>query len=323
MFDILTYIPGRKKLTSSGWYSFNAICCSNFGHRQDRKGRGGVHYDGDNWSYHCFNCGFKTSFVNGRTLSPKTRNLLKWCGVDELEIQRLNLLSLKNKDALSFISQKKEKVRLSFDEAKLPNGELLDKNNIRHKRYIDYLIGRKIDVDSYPFMITPNEQGRMAKRIIIPYTYKNKIVGHTSRFLDNRMPKYINEQQPGYVFNFDIQKTDWQICIVVEGIFDALSIDGVAVMHDDISDKQSQLINSLHKSVIVVPDRDSTGLKICDRALELGYNVSLPKWDIGVKDVNDAVVKYGKLPTLLSIIESATKSKIKIELRKNQIAKGL
>jgi DNA primase len=161
----------------------------------------------------------------------------------------------------------------------------------------------------------------MSNRVIIPYTYKGKIVGHTSRFLDDRTPKYLNEQQPGYVFNIDMQKPEWTVCILTEGIFDALSIDGVAVMHDDISTEQAQLLSTLNKTIIVVPDRDKTGLRLCDRALELGYQVSLPNWDDDVKDTNDAVVKYGKLPTLLSILHSATNSKIKIELRKKQIGK--
>jgi len=79
----------------------------------------------------------------------------------------------------------------------------------------------------------------------------------------------------------------------------------------------------LNRQIIFVPDRDESGLKLTDRALELGYSVSLPKWEKDIKDVNDAVVKYGKLPTLLSILQSATNSKIKIELRKRQIVKGL
>jgi DNA primase len=163
----------------------------------------------------------------------------------------------------------------------------------------------------------------MANRVIIPYTYKNKIVGHTSRFLDNKIPKYLNEQQAGYVFNIDMQKPDWQVCIVTEGIFDALSIDGVAVMHDEINSDQALLLSTLNKQIIVVPDRDKTGLKMCDRALELGYQVSLPVWEANIKDVNDAVVRYGKLPTLLSILQSATNSKIKIEMQRKKIASRL
>jgi DNA primase len=170
-------------------------------------------------------------------------------------------------------------------------------------------------------MITPNERGRMNNRVIIPYTYKGKIVGHTSRFLDNKTPKYINEQQPGYVFNIDMQRDDWQVCILTEGIFDALAIDGVAVMHDEISNEQAELLSTLNRQIIVVPDRDKTGMKMIEKALSLGYQVSLPEWDSTIKDVNDAVVKYGKLQTLLSILQSATNSKIKLELQRKKIEK--
>jgi hypothetical protein len=73
----------------------------------------------------------------------------------------------------------------------------------------------------------------------------------------------------------------------------------------------------------VVPDQDKTGLKICDRALDLGFEVSLPNWHDGVKDANDAVIKYGKLPTLLSILEAASNSKIKVEMMRKKIAKRI
>lgn len=323
MFDILSIVPGRKKLSSSGWHSFNAICCHNRGHKIDKRGRGGIHLDGNNWSYHCFNCGFKCGFVLGKQISKSTRMLLKWCGLDDIDIQRWSLESLQHKDLLDLTNKPKQKVKIKFKEHTLPEGQLLDQNDPSHKVFIDYVKRRGISIDEYPFLITPHEQGRMANRVIIPYTYKNKIVGHTSRFLDDRIPKYLNEQQPGYVFNIDAQRPDWSVCIVTEGIFDALAIDGVAVMHDEISSEQAQLLSTLNRTIIVVPDRDKTGLKMCDRALELGYKVSLPDWDNDVKDTNDAVVKYGKLSTLLSILQSATNSKIKIELQRKKIGKQI
>ena len=322
MFDILSIIPGKKKLTSSGWTSFNAVCCSHFGHKTDRRSRGGIMFDGTNWTYHCFNCGFKCNFVLGKSISHKARSLLTWCGVDSTEIQRWSLESLQHKDLLDF-TQPKKKVKIKFKDHELPQGEIVDENNPSHKVFADYVKARGISTSDYPFLITPSEKGRMANRVIIPYTYKNKIVGHTSRFLDNKIPKYLNEQQPGYVFNIDMQKPEWQVCIVTEGIFDALSIDGVAVMHDEISSDQVVLLSTLNKQIIVVPDRDKTGLKLCDRALELGYQVSLPNWEADIKDVNDAVVRYGKLPTLLSILQSATNSKIKIEMQRKKIASRL
>lgn len=322
MFDILTIIPGKKKLTTSGWYSFNAICCSHLGHRPDRRSRGGVKYDGEtNWSMHCFNCNFKCGFKLGKSLTKNTKLFLSWCGIEETQIQKYNLESLKYKDLIEYVKIKKEKLKIKFKEHNLPDGELLDVNNPLHKVYVDYLQSRNISPITYPFMITTSEKGRMSNRIIIPYTFKNKIVGHTSRFLDNKIPKYINEQQPGYVFGIDFQKPEYEFCILVEGIFDALSINGLALTHNTINDDQVTLINSLKKRVIYVPDRDKTGLETCDRALELGYSVSMPNWEIDVKDVNDAVVRYGKFATLLSIIQSATTSKIKIEMMRRKIGK--
>ena len=324
MFDILSIIPGKKKTTSSGWHSFNAICCGHLGHKPDRRMRGGIKFDGQtNWSMHCFNCGYKCNFVLGRSISYKTKQLLLWCGIDDTQIGKWSLESLQQKDLLEIVIQKKTKIKIKFKDLELPEGEMLDGNNPLHKVYVDYVQSRGINYNEYPFLITPTATGRYANRIIIPYTYNNKIVGHTSRFLDNKIPKYINEQQPGYVFNIDVQKSEWQVCILTEGIFDALSIDGIAIMHDDISNDQAQLIASLNKQIIVVPDRDKTGLKLCDRALELGYSVSLPNWELDIKDVNDAVVRYGKLPTLLSILQSATMSKIKIEMQRKKIEKTI
>lgn len=319
MFEILSLIPGKKKHTQSGWYSFNAVCCTHMGHSLDKRGRGGVRLDGTNWSYHCFNCNFKCGFQLGKALTKNTRKLLSWIGIDEQQIQRWNLESLQKKDLIEYVKVKKEKLKVKFKEHTLPEGQLIDINNIEHKVYVDYLLKRKVNPNDYPFLITPHEEGRMANRIIIPYTFNNKIVGHTSRFLDDRKPKYLNEQQEGYVFGYDFQHKDQEVVILVEGIFDALSINACALTHNTINEDQALLLSNLNKRIIFVPDRDKTGLETCDRALELGYSVSIPPWEDGVKDVNDAVVKYGKLPTLLSILQHSTTSKVKVEMQRRKI----
>lgn len=323
MFDILQVVPGKKKLTQSGWHSFNAVCCQYRGHKADRRGRGGIMLDGDNWTYHCFNCGFKCNFTLGRTITKNTRQLLSYCGLDKDDINKYSLESLQHKDLLEYVKVKKEKKKIKFKETHLPDAELIDINNPRHNVYVEYLTKRKIDIGDYPFMCTPDMEGRQANRIIIPYTYENKIVGHTSRYLDDRTPKFINKQQQGYVFGIDLQKPEYSVCVVTEGIFDALSINGLALTHNTISDTQADIIKNLNKKVIVVPDQDKTGLQICDRALDLGFYVSIPSWDIDIKDVNDAVIKYGKLATLLSILQSSTNSKIKIEIKRKQLDKRL
>lgn len=324
MFDILSLIPGKKKSTSGGWHSFNGVCCHHLGHKPDKRLRGGIKFDGQtNWSYHCFNCGYTCNFVMGRAISIKARSLLLWCGVDQEQVQRWSLESLQHKDILDFTQRKHHKSKIQFEELKLPDGEILSTSNPTHKRFTDYLAGRHIRAEDYPLLITPAERGRYRDRIVIPYTFKDKIVGYTSRFIDGQLPKYINEQQPGYVFGYDFQRPDWQVCIVVEGIFDALSINGCAIMHNTINDEQAMLLAQLNRKIIVVPDRDAAGLEICERALELGYSVSMPDWHPDIKDANDATARYGKLATTMSILQAATMSKIKINIQRNKIGKQI
>ena len=125
------------------------------------------------------------------------------------------------------------------------------------------------------------------------------------------------------MFGTDLQRNNWQAVIVVEGVFDALSINGVAVLHADINDAQTRLVRSLEREVVVVPDQDVPGMRLVERAVELGWSVSMPEWPDGVKDVNDAVICMGRLATLLTIMRYKETSRIKIELRKKQLVKRL
>ncbi len=323
MIDILSYIPQKRKQTSSGWVSFNAPCCVHTGESADRRSRGGVKQAEDDWSYHCFNCGFTASFVPGRPVSYKARKLLGWLGVDSTDIERLNLESLKRKSLLDLTAERNtiKQTQIDFDEKEVPEGvELIDPELDQHKHYQEYLDKRGIVLE-YPFLVDKKRGPR--DRIVVPYTYKHRIVGHTSRYLDNRTPKFINSQQPGYVFGYDLQKPNWTSAIVVEGIFDALSISGLACMHETISKEQAQLLKQLKRRIIVVPDQDRAGLSIIDAAVEHKFEVSIPEWPEDVKDVNDAVVQFGVAQTLQQIHQSAERSKIKIEMFKKRLQRKI
>ena len=50
-------LPPKRKMTPSGWESFNAVCCHHRGEAMDKRKRGGIRFDKDGVSYHCFNCG--------------------------------------------------------------------------------------------------------------------------------------------------------------------------------------------------------------------------------------------------------------------------
>jgi hypothetical protein len=326
MLDVRNYIPGRRRQTPSGWISFNAVCCHHQGHDTDRRSRGGFKSTDQGWSYHCFNCGFKASFILGRTLSFKARRLLTWLGVPEQEIEQVNLESLRHRSVHGILDQRRQVADalagIHFEERDLP--PFAEALTAEHQAHWNYLLSRSVPMD-YPFMVQIQNDGVHWTRphVVIPFTHEHRVVGYTCRFLDNKTPRYISDTQPGYVFGMDLQHTDWQRVIVVEGIFDALSISGVAVMHADISDAQARLIRSLGREVTVVPDQDRAGLALIDRAVELGWAVSVPDWPPGVKDVNDAVRQLGRFATLLTVMQSRETSRVKIELRKKQLIKKL
>jgi hypothetical protein len=317
MIDVVSFLPAKRKQTSSGWISFNAPCCEHNGESRDRRQRGGMKSTEQGWSYHCFNCGYTASFVLGRNLTFKARKLLQWMNVPQEEIERINLESLRHKSMEGLLSERQQisdqLQGIEFEDRLLPADT--QPLNDESKTYLE---NRRIPLD-YPFLYkTMPRPG-----IVIPFTYDNQVVGHTTRFLDDRTPRYIQDIPHGYVFGTDLQKNTWQYTIVVEGVFDALSINGLAVLHAEINDAQVRLIRSLGRDVVVVPDQDEAGMKLVDRAVELGWAVSMPVWPVGIKDVNDAVIRLGRLAALITIMQAKETSKIKIELRKKQLVKRL
>ena len=325
MLDIVNYLPAKRKSSASGWISFNAVCCEHNGNTADRRSRGGLKTSEQGWSYHCFNCNYTASFILGRTVSFKARRLLSWMGVPEREIEMLNLESLRHRSIHGILDDRQRTADvladIKFEERDLPPfAELVGTTGLHR----DYVRSRCVP-DDYPVMTqtSPERAWPTREQVIIPFTHHNSIVGHTVRFLDDRNPRYINDMQPGYVFGTDLQRPDWTQVIVTEGIFDALSIGGVALMHNTISDAQARLIRNLGREITVVPDQDPAGMELVDRAVELNWAVSIPDWPVGVKDVNDAVKLYGHLGTLLTIIAARETSRIKIELRKKQLVKRL
>lgn len=326
MIDVVSFLPAKRKQTSSGWISFNAPCCEHNGTTRDKRQRGGLKTSDQGWSYHCFNCGYTASFILGRNLTFKARKLLSWLNVPQEEIERINLESLKHKN-IEGILQERNRVAdvlqgIDFAEKDLPPAaELVTQE---HQPHWDYIRARGVPED-YPIMtVIKNDNVHWTRpQVIVPFTHNNVIVGYSCRMLDGRVPKYIQDIPHGYVFGTDLQKDSWQYAIVVEGVFDALSINGLAVLHAEINDPQVRLIRSLSKEIIVVPDQDEAGIKLVDRAVELGWSVSMPEWPDDVKDVNDAVRKFGRLGTLLTIMQAKKTSKIQIELRKKQLVKKL
>ena len=98
-----------------------------------------------------------------------------------------------------------------------------------------------------------------------------------------------------------------------------MAVDGVAILGNDCSEVQADIIDSLGREVIVVPDNDRAGQHLVNQAIEFGWNVSFPVWHETCKDVNEAVLKYGKLFVLKAIVDGKETSRLKIELKKKKM----
>lgn len=324
--DILTqYLPSKRKVTPSGWISFSAPCCIHNGERADTKQRGGLKQEGDTVSYHCFNCNFKTSWQPGRPLSIKMRKLMEWLNVPTATVNKLSLDVLRLNEG---VAVEATPIAIpSFETVALPDYSVrirdipdYNEHNPSFENFlgvIEYMFSRNLNLDDTDYYWTPVAGYR--DRLIIPFYYQGKTVGWTARsYIKDRKPKYLSQSQPGYVYNLDEQRPQKAFCIVVEGAIDAIHVDGVAVLRNEINEQQAALINSLNKDVIVVPDRDRAGSKLIEQAIEQGWSVSMPDWKPGIKDVSDAVAEYGRLYTLYSIVNSAESSLLKIKLRKKK-----
>jgi len=307
---LLTYLPAKRKHTPSGWIGFNAVCCD------DKRQRGGfIVNGGDAVSYHCFNCGFKCSWQPGRHISQKMNKFMRDLNIPDDVIAQLRLEALKldqnNTAEVRSIIPKFDVRALPMDSIAIT--DLLADPPEKLIPVLEYMVSRRLFPEDFLFYWTPKIG--FSNRLIIPFLYKGEIVGWTARAINDAQPKYLSEQQPGYVFNLDNQPDDREFVFVCEGPFDALSIDSCALLGAEIKDSQNWLLKQLGKEIVLIPDRDEAGKKTLEQALEYGWSVSMPDWPVGVKDVNDAVIKLGKLATMWLIVSAKESNGLKIQLR--------
>ena len=331
--SVLQLLPARKRTGQNGWISFLAPCCVHNGESADTRSRGGIKTDAGKVSYHCFNCQFKASYQPGRHLTYKFRKLLTWLGADDLTVRRLVIDAVRLKDLVAPEAIAEPEQEIKFEARTLPEGSsnindlatfysLADYQGVPPEYFaaVEYLVRRQISNTRYNFFWTADTAYNMHRRIIVPFYYQKELIGYTARaIVDGVKPKYYSSHPADFVFNLDTQQPDWKFVIVCEGPFDAMSVDGVAVSGAEISDQQAELIDRLQREVIVVPDSDKTGRRLVDRAIELGWTVSFPVWLETCKDINEAVLKYGKLFVIKAILEARETSRLKIELKKKRL----
>lgn len=325
------HLPIRRRVGSKGWITCNAVCCHHRGHRQDNRSRGNFLFTPEGMIvYNCYNCGFRTRF-DGSKLSRNFEGLMDWLGVPMEDIKKVKLELMHSRlDGEQCLTGSTPLIVASdFKEVQLPTGAVPLESLITEDDLPDdfmdvltYLGTRGSAVmNGWNYHWSPSTKWDMNKRIIIPFYYRNKIVGWTARYAGTppgETPRYYNSDvQTGYLFNCDVlYKHTRSFVTVHEGPFDAISIDGVATLGSELSREQIAWLNNCDMQKIVVPDRQLKNQGLIDSALANGWSVSFPEWEEDIKDSADATKRYGKLFTLSTIMRSHTKNELEIGIKR-------
>jgi len=335
-------IHGTKR-GSNGATMINCPMCVLRGETQDRRHRCGITRQPDGLIIHCYNCDFRGGFKVGEALSKNLRTFLEQLGIPSRDVQRINYKALQYRRMISGSVEAQALIpvfhRPVFQPTKMPKGaktlsQWAEENTteVDFIEVAEYLFSRgEVIASSSDFYWTPETppNQNLNRRLLIPFTHNGQIVGWSGRLIDpssSNKPKYWSNLPPHFIFNNEILSIDHKYVIVVEGTLDALAIGGVSPMGAKLSDEQANWLNTCGKTIIVVADRDRSGQRLIDHALKFNWMVSFPKladgrgfqnwWDADVKDAAEATKRYGKLYTIRSIVESATASKIEINVKR-------
>lgn len=324
---ITTHIPLKRKVTPGG-INFNCPLCVLRGQsRPDNRMRCGVKiFSNGAMKINCFNCKLATKWDPGDYLPAKIKQLLKELGCSDKEVlfahkvcyQLANSLMPAQRAVVESYTPEFNSVELTEGAKPLSYWDNLIDNDIsfpNQDHFLnvqEYALSRGKELyHRYSYYWSPVFPHH--KRLIIPFLHKNEIVGYVGRTYDpNDMNRYMANTQVNYIFNNHYINDYRKIVIVVEGVFDAMSIDGAAMLGAKMTDSQALWLKDSGKKVIILPDLQPSGMPLVDAATKHGFMVSIPEWEYGIKDANQAVEYYGKLWTIKSIIDNATNNKMKI-----------
>lgn len=304
-------LPSRSN--SRGFYPVLCKVCNDHG----KKGlRAGFKFEGEEVGYNCFNCSHTARYDPSEHESMPGRmiQVLNAFGIEDSEWAPVVFHALRRGTFGTKITTDEAPRSIEPASTTLPSCAvpLVDDDNEWNQFAIEYLQkDRAIDWTQYQFYIvnTPEkgnkETDKWYGRLIIPIYKDKKLIFYQGRDLSGmRQKKYLNPaiDRDTVMYGFDhMMEYSPKPLYVVEGWFDAFSIQGVAVLSNKMSTTQIKWLKQSPRQKIIVPDRYGDGYVLAQQALELDWGVSYPDIGSSCKDINDAIVKYGKLYTLKTL----------------------
>lgn len=304
---IKSHILLNKRPSGNGWYSVLCKLCNDHG----RKGeRAAFKFSSEEIKYNCFNCKHKATFlVSSKTMSKKMQQVLNAFNVPEDEWKAVLFANLIATDGGITVHRPVAPDK-SLDPViiDLPpkSRQVLSSSTDKWSQVaVEYLETRGISPEQYPFFLST--YGGWKGRLIIPIYREGKLIFFQGRDMGmGYANKYKSAPTPAenilYGFDAIYSKSNTPL-FVLEGFFDAFMVDGVATLGNEFTPQQLKHLHKTNRSKIIIPDRRGDGHVLALQALKQGWSVSLP--EIGdCKDINEAVLRYGKLYVIDSILKN-------------------
>jgi len=236
-------------------------------------------------NFHCFRCNLR-----GRT----KEEFLELMGDKELVDDSIEIKSFADiiDNLRNSINTKKEIINLKEPEHCLPASS--------SNRGISYLLKRNLTLSHIlKYNILYSSDGEFKQRVIFPdYGLEGNLIFYQGRHIYDGKPKTLNVKVKRYNYIYNYYKVlekykDNNYVIIVEGIFDCLTIDNccIALMTKHFTEEQFQMILELKKKKIYMfldMDAQVEAIELCNRFHVVGievYNVVLPD---RYNDPNDA-----------------------------------
>jgi hypothetical protein len=298
------HVPlGRE--ASNGFRGCRCLVCN------DHVERAGFKIQSDKVSYHCFNCHQNWDYEECSTsMPPWVRKTLEAFGISGTEISELvgSAFFVKSTEPkVITLEAMKPVVNLFTPEIPLPPKSYPIGSDVKPELQLplaEYIVQRGLDpvVLNAHFSLDP----KFLNRVILPCMRDGKVIYWQARAVGEAKPRYLSPgtNKDAVMWGYDKLRGDFDLPLfIVEGIFDAASIDGIALLGSQLNASKLEVLNKSRRRKVAVIDRDDNGGHLGQVALENGWEVTFPPDGC---DANKSIQKHGKLFTLWTLMKNAT-----------------
>jgi hypothetical protein len=311
------HLPIAKQRKSYGYNICCPVCTTLGGQKKpDKRFRCGIKHQAGSLRIHCFNCGFVTGYEPGSRLGTKLKQFMSALGISDQEIKFLNLKTLLPQTSI-FNQEKQSNKIFKLPEDSVSIFNCIQNEVLESEKVVESWLNRIPDWDNTKLYWSKT----YPDLLIIPIIKDMDTVGWIGRTVLNKTPKYFANYEDKNLFNQDILKSPIKTIFVTEGVFDAMSINGVAIMGNQMNENQIEQLKNSNKRIIIVPDAEKSGIPLCEQALKYNFGISYPGlnpkqncyWEDNIKDANQAATTMGRIYTVYSLLQHATMNKVTIK----------